>query len=172
MKTLLDKTQIKICHLTGHSPFDGRIFHKEAKTLVKGGYEVVLIGQHSTEEVVDGVKIIPLPTPKSRFERAIKTICILFTAALRERADVYHFHDPEFRNSSAASLLVYSAIKYLHEHDLADKFDFEGSMIFSVEKSFRYFGATQTPYFQIWKKNFKARVVWDVGIWLKKKLRK
>jgi hypothetical protein len=68
MKNLLDKAQIKICHLTtGHLPFDGRIFHKEAKTLVKGGYEVVLIGQHSAEEVVDGVKIIPLPTPKNRF---------------------------------------------------------------------------------------------------------
>lgn len=165
--------QIKICHLTSaHPPFDVRIFHKEAKTLVKAGFQVVLIAQHHKEEIADGVRIIPLPTPKNRFERVTKITWKLFRAALREKADVYHFHDPEFRNSGAASLLVYSAIKYLHEHDLADKFDFEGSMIFSVEKSFRYFGATQTPYFQIWKKNFKARVVWDGGIWLKKKLRK
>lgn len=96
MSSSLDKDQVKICILTSvHPAFDARIFHKEAKTLVKGGYEVVLIGQHSAEEVVDGVKIIPLPTPKSRFERVTKIGWKLLRAALREKADVYHFHDPE-----------------------------------------------------------------------------
>ena len=60
----------KICILTSvHPPFDGRIFHKEAKALVKMGYNVVLIAQHNKEETVDGVRIVPLSKPKNRFER-------------------------------------------------------------------------------------------------------
>ncbi|WP_372778784.1 GNAT family N-acetyltransferase [Litorivivens sp.] len=53
--------------------------------------------------------------------------------------------DPDFRASGAASLLVKEAIKYTAERGL-NKFDFEGSMIESVERSFRNFGARQVPY--------------------------
>jgi len=90
------KNQIKVCILTSvHSPFDGRIFHKEAKTLVRAEYNVVLIAQHSKKETIDGVKIIPLPEPKNRFERITKVVWKLFISALKEKADVYHLHDPE-----------------------------------------------------------------------------
>jgi len=78
-----------------HPPFDDRIFHKEAKTLVKAGYDVILIAQHNEEEVVDGVRIVPLPKPRSRFERMTKVVWKLFKLALKKKADVYHFHDPE-----------------------------------------------------------------------------
>jgi glycosyltransferase involved in cell wall biosynthesis len=87
---------IKVCILTSvHPPFDGRIFHKEAVTLVKSGYDVVLIAQHDSEEIVNGVRIVPLPHPKNRFERVTKVTWKLLTLALKERADIYHFHDPE-----------------------------------------------------------------------------
>jgi len=96
MSSSLDKEQVKICILTSvHPPFDVRIFHKEAKTLVKAGYKVVLIAQHSKEETVDGVRIVPLPTPKNRFERMTKIVWRLFRLALKEKARIYHFHDPE-----------------------------------------------------------------------------
>lgn len=55
--------------------------------------------------------------------------------------------DPDFRNSGAASLVVYEIIKYVRY--FVDVFDFEGSMIESVEDSFRRFGTVQTPYFAI-----------------------
>lgn len=59
---------IKVCILTTvHPLFDTRIFHKEAKTLVKAGYYVTLIVQHDKNDVVDGVKIIALPKPRNRF---------------------------------------------------------------------------------------------------------
>jgi len=60
----------KVCHITTvHPPFDTRIFHKEAKTLVNAGYAVSLVVQHDKNETVDGIKIIALPRPKNRFER-------------------------------------------------------------------------------------------------------
>jgi glycosyltransferase involved in cell wall biosynthesis len=96
MNCSIDKNKFKICILTSvHPPFDARIFHKEAKTLVKAGYEVALIAQHIREETVDGVRIVPLPTPKNRFERMTKIVWKLFRLALKEKADAYHFHDPE-----------------------------------------------------------------------------
>ena len=86
----------KICILTSvHPAFDGRIFHKEAKTLAKAGYNVILIAKHDNEKIVDGVRIVPLPEPKNRIERMTKIMWKLFRLALKEKADIYHFHDPE-----------------------------------------------------------------------------
>ncbi|TEU17385.1 MAG: hypothetical protein E3J21_08470 [Anaerolineales bacterium] len=86
----------KVCVMTSvHPPFDPRIFHKEAQTLVQAGYEVVLIAPHDKEsENVDGVHIIGLPRYKRRFYRPLNWWRIL-RVALRQKADVYHFHDPE-----------------------------------------------------------------------------
>jgi hypothetical protein len=55
--------------------------------------------------------------------------------------------DPELRNSGAASLCIWEAIKFAAA--VSKRFDFEGSMIESVERIFRSFGAKQVPYFCI-----------------------
>ncbi|WP_338449636.1 GNAT family N-acetyltransferase [Niallia oryzisoli] len=57
--------------------------------------------------------------------------------------------DPDYRNSGSATLLILEIIKYIA--DKTRKFDFEGSMIETVERSFRKFGAVQKPYFKITK---------------------
>ena len=59
--------------------------------------------------------------------------------------------DPELRNSGATSLLVWSAIEF--SSTVSKSFDFEGSMIESVERFFRGFGAQQTPYSHVWRFN-------------------
>lgn len=59
--------------------------------------------------------------------------------------------NPDSKSSGASSLMVWEAIKYLS--DKSKKFDFEGSMIENVAKSFEEFGAVQTPYFKISKYN-------------------
>lgn len=70
MQQLINNKTPKVCILTSvHSAFDTRIFHKEAKTLVKAGYDVTLIAQHDKDEVIDGVKIIALPKPRNRLVR-------------------------------------------------------------------------------------------------------
>lgn len=86
----------KICILTTvHPPFDVRIFHKEAVTLVKAGYEVLLVAPHDKEEIVDGVRIINLKTPFNRMARMTKTVWSAFHKALKSDAVLYHIHDPE-----------------------------------------------------------------------------
>ncbi len=87
---------MKICHLTSvHRAFDNRIFHKEAKSLAKKNHDVSIIAQHVREETEGGVRIIPLPCAKNRLDRMTRIVFALIRKALREKPDVYHFHDPE-----------------------------------------------------------------------------
>jgi glycosyltransferase involved in cell wall biosynthesis len=87
---------MKVCILSSvHPPFDARIFHKQAKSLVKAGYDVTLIAQHEKDEVVDGIKIIALPRPKNRLRRMLGTTWKAFNRARKQKAGIYHFHDPE-----------------------------------------------------------------------------
>ena len=62
---------------------------------MQAGYEVTLIAQHSKNEIVEGVKIIVLPKPRNRFMRIFGLTWRVFYLGLRQRADIYHFHDPE-----------------------------------------------------------------------------
>ncbi|GAH11430.1 unnamed protein product, partial [marine sediment metagenome] len=90
------KKTVKIVHLTTvHPHYDVRIFHKQAKSLAQAGYDVTLIAQHDKNQVIDGVRIIALPRPRNRFTRIFGLALRVFWLALRERADIYHFHDPE-----------------------------------------------------------------------------
>lgn len=57
--------------------------------------------------------------------------------------------DPALRSSGATSLGLWEAI--IFSADVADSFDFEGSVIRRIETYFRAFGGRQRPYFQIRK---------------------
>ncbi len=84
-----------VVHLTtAHGPFDTRIFHKEAKSLVEAGYDVTLLVHHEVDETVDGVHIESLGNADSRVDRW-QSIPEAYRRAKSASADVYHFHDPE-----------------------------------------------------------------------------
>ena len=86
----------KICILTSvHSVFDTRIFYKEARVLSDAGYKVTLIAQNDKNKIIDRIKIIALPGPKNRIERFLKLDYLTYKKALQQKADIYHFHDPE-----------------------------------------------------------------------------
>jgi len=88
--------QKKICILTSvHQVSDTRIFHKQAKTLVNAGYDVSLVVQHDRAETLEGVKILPLERPANRLSRMLKTTWQVWQKAIKQRAVIYHFHDPE-----------------------------------------------------------------------------
>lgn len=97
---------MKICILTSaHPPLDARIFYKEARSLQKAGFEVVVIAPpggkdqksplgEAPEEMVEQIRIRYVPSFKGRIQRLFN-LKNIYRAALEERADVYHFHDPD-----------------------------------------------------------------------------
>lgn len=98
-----DVNFIKIVHMTSvHPAFDTRIFYKECRSLANGSYDVTLIAPHCTTESIDGVRIIGVTLGRKRVARMIKTTFEVFQQALKEKADLYHIHDPE--------LLVYGQL--------------------------------------------------------------
>ena len=86
----------RVCILTSvHPAYDVRIFHKECRSLVSTGFQVILVVPHDYDETVEGIKIKAVPKPKNRKERILKTIWQIYDIALSENADIYHIHDPE-----------------------------------------------------------------------------
>ncbi len=84
-----------------------------------------------------------------------RTHAVLFL--VWDKATAYYLiggADPELRNSGAGSLNVWEAIKFAST--VSESFDFEGSMVESIERFFRNFGARQQPYFRIM--NFNSPV--------------
>jgi lipid II:glycine glycyltransferase (peptidoglycan interpeptide bridge formation enzyme) len=57
--------------------------------------------------------------------------------------------DPIYRKSEAMTLIMWESVKFACS--FAQEFDFEGTMLESIERFIRGFGATQHPYFQISK---------------------
>jgi glycosyltransferase involved in cell wall biosynthesis len=90
------RNEAVVCHVTtAHPARDARIFHKECKTLARGGYRVVLVAQHTARETSDGVLIEPLPRATGKLQRIRSLQPRALLAAWRSRAVLYHFHDPE-----------------------------------------------------------------------------
>ncbi len=88
--------QYRVRHLTSvHAVSDTRILHKECKGLARAGYDVALIACHDRDETVDGVRVLALDRPRNRLDRATRVGWNLFRRARRERARIYHLHDPE-----------------------------------------------------------------------------
>lgn len=57
--------------------------------------------------------------------------------------------NPKFRNSEAMTMLIWKAIEF--GSSMSSEFDFEGTMVESIERFIRGFGAEQIPYFQLTK---------------------
>lgn len=85
-----------VCVLTSvHQPFDGRIFHRECKTLAQAGYQVTLVAPADFgHQEQDGITVLGVPRPDMRLYRPL-TWYRLYRIVRRLRPDIIHFHDPE-----------------------------------------------------------------------------
>ncbi|HET9791154.1 MAG TPA: glycosyltransferase, partial [Candidatus Angelobacter sp.] len=87
--------RIHVVQLTSvHSAYDLRIL-KECISLAGAGYKVTLIAPHPFDEITEGIQIRGVPTVAGRFRRMTLTVWRIYREAVRQRADIYHFHDPE-----------------------------------------------------------------------------
>ncbi len=94
---------MKIVHMTTvHDPFDIRIFYKQCRSLARMGHSVTLIAAHDRDELVEGVTIKALPAVKGRLRRIFCQVRRAYRLALQEKADIYHFHDPELSVAALA----------------------------------------------------------------------
>lgn len=89
--------------------------------MAAAGFDVHLIGPGAPNgETVEGVRFSSLPTFGGRAGRPLRWP-ILFARALRDKADVYHFHDPELLPWGVLLRLVtrkpvvYDSHEYLRE---------------------------------------------------------
>lgn len=105
---------VKVCQMTSvHPPNDIRVFHKMCKSLARGGFDVTLIAMTPEPTVVEDVRIVPFPVYKNRVKRLLFSPFKMFSMALKEKAAVYHFHDPELLVS--ALLLKLSGKKVIYD---------------------------------------------------------
>lgn len=91
-----DVMKKKVCIIHKVTAPEPRSFYKQARSLVKAGYEITLIGLYNGDEAIQGIRLMGCKSPDSRFARFIITNYLIFIKALKENADVYHFHDLDF----------------------------------------------------------------------------
>lgn len=94
----VDKKQpMRIAHLTSAHPRDDiRIFHKECRSLVSAGYEVMLVVADGLgDSIREGVGILDVGRDEGRVRRMLRATSRVFAKAAQLDANIYHLHDPE-----------------------------------------------------------------------------
>lgn len=80
---------------TAHSVTNIRMMGKVSRTLAKAGYEVVVLTPHPRTEVLNGVRVIGLPSAQNRLERMSYVTWRIYRECLLLPAEIYHFHMTE-----------------------------------------------------------------------------
>ncbi|HHD2823134.1 TPA: glycosyltransferase [Clostridium perfringens] len=112
----------KICIIAPvHCYDDIRVFHKEAKSLVKYGYRVTIFAKAKHDFTQDNIRIKSLHY-KNRIERFL-LIPGLVVKALKENADLYHIHNPETIVVGGVLKLLNKRVIYDCHENFIDKID-------------------------------------------------
>lgn len=102
---------------------DTRIFYKMCQAL-KEDYEVTLIARHPQNETVNGVNVIPFKVFKNRNIRVLFSWLLMFRLAIKQKAKIYHFHDPELIPCGLLLSMMGKKVIYdVHENIAEDIFD-------------------------------------------------
>jgi glycosyltransferase involved in cell wall biosynthesis len=149
----------RIVHITiMHPSSDTRIFRNECISMVKAGYEVILCAPHTKNEIVDGVRIVPVFKPRTFLERIFTAPKRAVEIASKMDADIYHFHDPEllFAMAALAKKPGINVVWDAHENYADTIYSFNSLKIRIVSFIGAYFFGRFELYFA--KKRFKGVV--------------
>jgi len=153
---MMDKPRICII-TTAHEPRDDRIFHKQALSLAQAGFQVSMIAGWTADMDSGPVRKLPLSVFKGKVNRILRGSYCALQLALKERAVVYHFHDPELLPMGVALKCFGKRVIYDVHEDYSQKILSRGlPMIIKkvVSKCFRLFEALCT-------RNFDCTIVAD-----------
>src|SRR5262245_31681367 len=90
------ETGPKVCILSSVRPAtEHRMSVKQGASLLRAGYRVSIVAPHPRDEVVSGITIRAVPKFSSRLLRMVIATAYVYREALRQHADVYHFHNTE-----------------------------------------------------------------------------
>lgn len=110
----------KVCHITTiHTANDNRILYKECISLKNSGYEVYLICSGTPNTEINGITILGLKKYRNRIKNffLISFIAVV-KRAIKLKAKVYHFHDPELIFSGLILRLFGKIVIYdIHENN-------------------------------------------------------
>lgn len=109
----------RVCVYTMHHSKDLRILNRQCQSLHKNGWDVTLIATSeitSCDYVDNGIAVMVMPKWKSGWDR-LKHIFKITYKAYKQKADVYHFHDPDLLVPSVLlRILTFKPVIYdIHE---------------------------------------------------------
>lgn len=91
-----ERTDVVMLANASHKPFDTRIFHREAITLCKAGYNVSIIIPSDFAGMKDGIEILAVPMPKRGWQQLFVCPWLIFRKAMkRNKAGIFHIHDSD-----------------------------------------------------------------------------
>ncbi len=87
----------KICHMsTAHNASDIRIVRKECRAAVNAGFDTVVVVRGELPADCGKVRQVKVAAPSGgRLARFVLGAARIYRMAMRENADIYHFHDPD-----------------------------------------------------------------------------
>ncbi|MFI5221615.1 MAG: glycosyltransferase [Bacteroidia bacterium] len=134
--------KIKICHFASvHTIVDTRVFYRECVSLAKQ-FDVTYIGIGNFTGERNGVKIIGVKNPRNRSVRLVLTTFKVCYLALKQDADIYHFHDAELIPFAIVLRILGKKIIYdVHENTYADILNkpwIPGYLKFFTGKAYRF----------------------------------
>jgi len=114
---------MKVVHMTSvHPRNDVRILLKECASLKAAGHDVtLLVADGQGQGSAGGVRIVDVGLRHARrLARALHTGARMYAAARRQRADVYHLHDPELLPWAVLLRMAGHRVVYDAHEQLAD----------------------------------------------------
>lgn len=97
------RNKLKVVHITTiHKRFDSRIFYKESCSLARAGFDVsIIVSDGFMNEVItldkhSSLKILDVGIESNRIKKLFMSSYKAYKLAKLLKADVYHFHDPDF----------------------------------------------------------------------------